>query len=111
MRFICGVVRDGQRRILSAESAPTLENIDELASGVPDALAASASFDWGPEAGPTAAWRTAYVILRCVTDEAEAERLATEYAELVRDNMTTERMWILPLEEVETWVSSRRTVM
>lgn len=107
MKFICGVVdKQGARHILSAESTPSLEHIDDLAQ-----LAPAASYDWGPEAGENERRWTARIILSSVTNTDEALLLAPKYADEVVSSFIRVGMWILPVEEVEAWVTQNRRVM
>lgn len=107
MQFICGVVdKEGHRRILSAESTPTLENIGDLTAKAP-----IQSYDWGSESSVEASEWTARVILSSVTNLDEALRLAPLYAEEVVRSLGTERMWILPSEEVEGWLTKNRLLV
>lgn len=106
MMFVCGVVdRDGNHRIFSAESRPTLDNLDELTRGVP-----VFSFNWGENADANARIWTARTVLEKVTDSEEAFRLAPLYAEAVVRGMESGRMWILPIEEIEAWLKENRKV-
>ena len=107
MEFICGVVdRDGCRRIFSAESKPTLENIDDLGTQTPFMF-----YEWGPAASVEGSVRTAKAILSSVTNREEVFVHARRYAEdVVRGRLGTDRMWILPVSEVELWLTENRKV-
>ena len=109
MRFICGVVdAAGNHRLFSADSTPTLENVDELAAEYQVEYCA----DWGPAANIKDAERTAYCILLCVTDRDEATLLAPRFAtEVVRASLGTDRMWILSVTEVAQWMMKNRKFM
>ena len=98
MRFICGTTTDDKRRIFYAESAPTIENVDDLTE-----LLSEDTYDWGLSAEMHASECTARIILLAVTGVNDAFRCAALYAEqVVRPKLGTDRMWILPVEEVET---------
>jgi hypothetical protein len=106
MRFICGVCKDGYRRIFSAENAPTVKNLDDLTEQIP-----VDSYDWGQDADFTSSERTARIILSVVTDRTEAARLASLYAEqVVRVSLSTDRMWMLPVQDIRQWVEDHRMV-
>lgn len=106
MKLVCGVVDgNGVRRILAAESTPTLQNIDDLAL-----LAPEGSCDWGPEAEACESETTAKIILSCVAKWDIATVYARRYAEDVVSKLGTDQMWILPLEEIEQWLTENRKV-
>lgn len=106
MRFVCGVTRSGEKRILAAESRPSLEHIEELLADAP-----SLTFDWGAEADFSACERTAQVILEYVTGRDEAHRLASRYVDAVVRGLATDKMWVLPVEEIEAWLKLNRILM
>jgi hypothetical protein len=107
VRFICGTTKDAKRRIFYAESAPTIENIDDLTEQLSEE-----TYDWGPSAEVHASECTARIILLAVTGVNDAFRCAALYAEqVVRPKLDTDRMWILPVEEVELWLRANRLIM
>ena len=107
MRFICGTTKDDRRRIFYAESAPTIENIDDLTEQL-----SAESYDWGQEAEVHASECTARIILLAVTGVNDAFRCARLYAEqVVRPKLNTDRMWIMPVSEVELWLRTNRLIM
>lgn len=107
MRFICGTTKDDRRRIFYAESAPTIENIGDLTEQLSEE-----TYDWGQEAEVHASECTARIILLAVTGVNDAFRCARLYAEqVVRPKLNTDRMWILPVEEVESWLRENRLIM
>ena len=107
MKFICGVIdRQGDRRILSAESKPTLAEIEDLARRAP-----VGSYDWGPEAEREARLRTAKIILDGVADTDTAVTYAADYADSVVIDLETDKMWILPEAEISDWLEEHRKVM
>ena len=108
MRFICGVCKDEKRRIFSAENVPTVRNLDDLTG----TFSAEDFYDWGAESDVASSERTARVILSVVADRNEARRLAPLYAEeVVRVLLSTDRMWMLPVTDIESWVDAHRLVV
>lgn len=104
MLFVCGITdRDDNRRILCAESRPSLENIDDLAKH-----AVVGSYDWGVDADHGACLLTAKIILATVTDIGTAIVYAEQYADSVVHKLDARRMWILPSDEVEEWLKKNR---
>jgi len=106
VQFVCGVVdKQGVRRILTAESTPTLENIDDAARRM-----TALPVDWGPEADQEASRWAAWIILDTVTGAVIADRYCEQYAAEVVRKLSTDRMWLLPVGEVEEWLRTKQKV-
>jgi len=107
MQFICGVCKGGQRRIFSAENAPSIRNLDDLTGELSDDF-----YDWGPDSDTASSERTACVILSRVISGREVIRLAPIYAEqVVRPSLSADRMWMLSISEIESWADAHRRVI
>jgi hypothetical protein len=106
VKLVCGVVdRNGVRRVLAAESTPTLENIDDLAALTPEG-----SCDWGPLATLDGRETTATVILAGAAGWETAKIYAEKYAEDVVLQLGTDKMWILSITEIQKWLTENRKV-
>jgi hypothetical protein len=106
MQFICGVCKNGYRRIISADTMPTVQNLDDMTAALPED-----SYDWGPESSIDSSEKTARIILATVASTGELRYLVPLFAEqVVRVTFNSSRMWMLTLADVEQWVSAHRLV-
>jgi hypothetical protein len=106
VQFVCGVIdKQGNRRILSVESTPTLENIDDLAAHTPIGC-----YDWGAEADRESRLWAARIILASVADMDSVKAYAELYADSVVSGMVTDRMWVLTEKEIEEWLMKHQKV-
>ena len=103
MTFVAGMIlQDGSTQVTVYDATPTIKHLRVLYHG--DA----GGCDWGKEASNCATDALARLVLNQLgLPVVPVEAFVSEY---IRNRMTTGKMWVLRLADIEEWVVSKQVI-